>query len=54
MKILDFFRKIFRKKLTSVGLEEALEKGLITEEEYHQLIIQRHEIVLKDLMRNKK
>lgn len=48
---LDFLKDLFKKnsKISSIGLEKALELGLITEIEYHQLKIDRHEKALKIL-----
>jgi hypothetical protein len=54
---MSFLDRLFKKKstLTKTGLEEALEKGLITKEEFFRLQIERVEQELKDyLLKNKK
>ena len=53
MKLI-FFKKLLEKKVNPIGLDEALEKGLITQEKYHRLIIHRNEIALKDLEKKEK
>ena len=47
----NFLKKFFSKNpnLTKTGLEKALEMGLITEEEYHRLKIERHENALQEI-----
>lgn len=51
---LNFLKNLFEKKIDPIGLEEVLKKGLITEDEYHRLIIHRHEIALKNLEKKEK
>lgn len=51
---LNFLENLFKKKIDPLGLDEALEKGLITKEEYHRLVIHRHELALKELEKKEK
>lgn len=56
MKVMSFFDKLFKKNtLTKTGIDEALEKGLITKEEYLRLKVSRTDQELSDyLLKEKK
>lgn len=54
---MSFFDRVFKKNstLTKTGIDEALEKGLITKEEYLRLKVDRTEKELTDyLLKEKK
>lgn len=53
---MDFFNRIFKRHstLTKTGLEEAKEKGLITDEEYLRLQEHRATQRLEDYLKAKK
>lgn len=53
---MDFFNRIFKRNstLTKTGLEEAKEKGLITDEEYFRLKRDRADEALAKFILSKK